>query len=129
MLAQELTRILKGTLFVKNEPHIISISSSSYRARNLDSLVSIISQNLKEKDKGDVFESSDCQDFSENFEKSLKSIQSQAILFGDLSFELEFGYFSQGISKINDFKNLSSENQKLSKFNNLMNRDNICQFL
>lgn len=115
MLTQELARILKGTLFVKNDPQIITITSSSSKERHLSSLVKSLRQNIRVKDKGIDFSLKDDQNFSIKFENDLKGADAQSILFNDLSFELEFGYFSHGKNRLNQFKDFARENQKLSK--------------
>lgn len=114
MLSQEFIRILKGTLFVKNDTHIITITSNSHKARNLDSLYNLISANLTKKNEGNIIfkEESEEKDFKEILENSTSS----TILFPDISYELEFGFLNSK-RKILQFKNLSKKNQNLSKIN------------
>lgn len=109
MITQEFSRILKGSLFVKNETHIISITSNSYKARNLETLHNIISKNILEKKKGKIFSE------IENFQDILSSTEESTLIFSDLSFELEFGYFGGSKKKIIELKKFTKENQKLSK--------------
>lgn len=122
MLTQEFSRILKGTLFVKNETHIISITSNSYKARNMEQLLKIISKNIEEKEKGKIV------DELENLKTVLTTTEDSSLIFPDLSFELEFGYFNAKKSKILHLKNFTKENQKLSKkffFNNFFLRNSL----
>ena len=119
MLKQEFLRIIKTNLFVKNDIQIISISSKTSSSQQLETLRKLIislSAESESQTNSEFIEDKNLG-FEKSFKNALENSTEKNLIFGDLTFELGFGYFD-GIGcrkRLLQLRTFSEENSKLSK--------------